>query len=50
MTGMALTSQELLELSAVPIPANPEAVARAIACGVGDEGRGRTVLSCWRAA
>jgi len=34
MTGMEFTSQELLELSAVPIPANPEAVARAIASGV----------------
>ena len=28
--GYEFTSQELLELSAVPIPANPEAVARAI--------------------
>jgi hypothetical protein len=28
--GYEFTSQELLELSAVPIPANPEAVARAL--------------------
>jgi hypothetical protein len=28
MTGYEFTSQELLELSAVPIPANPEALAR----------------------
>jgi HK97 family phage prohead protease len=33
-TGYEFTKQELLELSAVPIPANPEAVARAIGDGV----------------
>jgi HK97 family phage prohead protease len=32
--GYEFTSQELLELSAVPIPANPEAVARAIDSGI----------------
>jgi HK97 family phage prohead protease len=32
--GVEYTSQELLELSAVPIPANPEAVARALNSGV----------------
>ena len=32
-TGYEFTSQELLELSAVPIPANPEAVARMVTKG-----------------
>lgn len=34
MTGYEFLSQELLELSAVPIPANPEAVARCIQKGL----------------
>jgi len=34
VTGYEFTSQELLELSAVPIPANPEAVARAVGDGI----------------
>jgi HK97 family phage prohead protease len=34
VTGYEFTKQELLELSAVPIPANPEAVARAMDDGV----------------
>jgi HK97 family phage prohead protease len=32
--GYAFTSQELLELSAVPIPANPDCVSRAIDAGI----------------
>jgi Caudovirus prohead serine protease len=34
MTGYEFTSQELLELSAVPLPANPECVSRAIDSGI----------------
>lgn len=33
VTGFEFTKQELLELSAVPIPANPEALARALSSG-----------------
>jgi uncharacterized protein len=35
--GFEFTSQELLELSAVPIPANTDAVARAISAGILDD-------------
>jgi len=34
VTGFEFTNMELLELSAVPLPANPEAVARAIGDGI----------------
>lgn len=37
VTGWEFTNQELLELSAVPVPANPEAVARAVSKGFGTE-------------
>jgi len=37
MTGWEFTNQELLELSAVPVPANPEAVARMVSKGFGTE-------------
>jgi HK97 family phage prohead protease len=33
LTGFEFTSQELLELSCVPLPANPDAVARAVGAG-----------------
>src|ERR1700719_2972627 len=34
MSGYEFTSQELLELSAVPLPANPDCVSRAIDSGI----------------
>jgi HK97 family phage prohead protease len=36
-TGWEFINQELLELSAVPVPANPEAVARMVSKGFGTE-------------
>jgi HK97 family phage prohead protease len=34
ITGFEFTSQDLLELSCVPLPANPDAVARAVEAGI----------------
>jgi len=44
MTGWEFTNQELLELSAVPVPANPEAVARMVSKGFGTEADLRRVF------
>src|SRR6185437_2590328 len=43
--GYEFTNQELLELSAVPVPANPEAVARMASKGFGTEEDLRRVFS-----
>ena len=42
--GYEFNGQELLELSAVPIPANPEALQRAVAAGIEQRDLGRVFV------